>query len=113
VPQETVTVEAGPQGVKGSVTGSQVLPVLLAGLIGAWAWYLFYNHEARADDKTKAQVIATEKLAAAIDKQSKAIEQQERTQRAMIYVLALPQKEREKLNLVRPEILYEMQRYGR
>jgi hypothetical protein len=109
---EELNIE-GPGGLKAGAKGSQTLTFLLTCLLGAWVWYLFYNHEARADEKSKAEIVATEKLVQAVEKQSKAIEQQERTQRAVIYVLALPQKEREKLNLVRPEILYEMQRYGR
>lgn len=101
----------GPGGVKAAFRGSQPLHFLLAILLGAWVWYLFYNHEAAAHEKTKAQLEATEKLAKAVEAQTKAIEVNNRTQKGVIYVLTMPQKEREKLNLVRPEVLYEMQGY--
>jgi mannitol-1-phosphate/altronate dehydrogenase len=109
---EEFSVE-GPGGLKAAAKGAQTLPVLLTFAIAAWIWYVSTNVEARADEKTKAQLVATEKLAAAVEKQTKALEQQEKTGRAIIYVLTMPQKDREKLNLIRPDVLFEMQGYPR
>lgn len=107
--QEELTLEGA--GMKAGFKGGQTMALLLAALVSAWVWYQFNIHEAKAEDKAKAQIAATEKLAEALSKQTKVIEQVEKTQKGVIYVLTLPPKEREQLKLVRPEILYEMQGY--
>jgi hypothetical protein len=114
VTQETVTVEAGPGGVKGSVTGSQVLPALLAMLLGAWVWYLvIYVQDAKSAEREKFRVVAIEEQTKAVKELAKAVERQEETLKALVYIQTMPQKEKERLNLVRPKVLYEMQGYPR
>lgn len=110
---DSVTVE-GPGGLKAAATGSQTILALLALLLGLWIWYVgAYVHDAKADERSKVQVVATEQLANAIKEQTKAIKAQDRTQRTMVWVLTLPQAKRERLNLAEPEQIRELQRMDR
>lgn len=110
--QEELNIE-GPGGLKAGFKGAQTLHFLVAILLGAWVWYVNFNQDSRASERDVVRATAMKEMADAIAKQTKAIEQVERSQRAQIYVLTLSQKERERLNLVRPEVLYEMQGYPR
>jgi hypothetical protein len=77
--------------------------VILTLLFAIAVAYLILQHDQKGDQRAKAQLIATEKLASAV-------ERQEETQRVLIFVMSLPPTEREKLNLTKPRLLYEMQR---
>lgn len=104
--QEELGVKVGPGGVEGTFKGSQTIHVLLTLLLGAWIAFLFYIHDGRAAEWQKADLAEKAKLVAIVEKQ-------EKTMRTMIYVLTLPQTQREKLRLAEPEQLRELQRYDR
>jgi hypothetical protein len=94
--------------------GQQMFSVFLLVVLSATFGYLTYQSDAKAnfradqtdekaDSRAMATVITLEKLEAAINRV-------EGTQRANIYVLSLSQEERQKLNLLKPKELSEMQR---
>lgn len=100
----------GPGGIEAAAKGSQTTNVLLALAVGAWVWYVNYNQDAKAADRDRSNQVAIEKVAEAIKKQTEAIERVQERQEAQIWILSRPQKERERLELARPRIIYEMQR---
>lgn len=109
--EEELSVNVGPGGVSGAFKGSQMLPLLLALFMAAWVWYLvIYVQDARAAEREKARVVASEELTKAIKDLAKASEKQDETQRTMIFVLTMPQAKREKLGLAEPRQLRELQR---
>ena len=93
----------GPAGLKFAFKGTQLFPAILVLLLGVIFGYLFFQHDSKDDDRSKATVTA---LKIVSDTNVKA----EATQRAMIYVLTLSQEKREALNLLKPKELSEMQR---
>ena len=99
---EELNVE-GPAGLKFAFKGTQLFPAILVLLLGAIFGYLFFQHDGKDDDRSKATIAALKTVG---DTNVKA----EATQRAMIYVLSLSQEERQKLNLLKPKELSDMQR---
>lgn len=93
----------GPAGLGLSFKGQQMFPVILVLLLAAFFGYLVYQSDGRSAERDAHTHSALEKLLEATQKS-------ENAQKAMIYVLALPQIEREKLNLMKPRELSEMQR---
>lgn len=93
----------GPGGIRLSFKGSQVFPVLVMIITLMSIGYFLYLHDTKEESHNAVTTAAITKMAQSIDKA-------DATQRAMIYVLALPQNEREKLNLMKPKELQDMQR---
>lgn len=115
---ESVEVEGA--GLKAKATGSNAVNFLLVALLCFWVWFVSATQDSRAAERevekakaTKILTDAMEKQVSIVERQTRILEQVERTQKAQIYVLTLPTKEREKLNLIRPEVLYEMQGFPR
>ena len=100
--QEKLEVK-GPGGMGFSFSGQQMFPLILILLLGSIFGYLFFNSDLKADERSKHTVTA-------IHEMTKSNERAESTQRAMIFVLSLSQEERQKLNLMKPRELSEMQR---
>lgn len=93
----------GPGGLGFSFKGAQMFPVILVLLLGAVFAYLFFQADVKADGRNGY-------ITKAIDAMTASNVKAEATQRAMLYVLSLPQADREKLNLMKPRELQEMQR---
>jgi hypothetical protein len=96
-------VEIKGWGVGAKFTGPQMTCVLVLILMGAFIGVLIYQHNAKADEGMASVARAQEAVRAEL-------QQNREAQEAMIYVISLPQAEREKLNLSRPRKLTEMQR---
>lgn len=103
VPENERIEIQGPAGVKMSFRGQQTLAVLLVILFASIMAFGLWLHDKR-DEANNLAIIAALKAVAAVESKSDA------TQRAMIYVLSLPQAERDKLNLMKPKELLEMER---
>lgn len=105
---------SGPGGVGFSFKGAQMFPVILVVLFGAFSAFLFYQGDLRSAERDKVTEVAIasvrEANVKAISEVTEATNRTDRTLKTMIYVLSLPQSERERLNLLRPEGLREMQR---
>lgn len=84
-------------------SGGQMFPVILLLILSVVTWGLFYQSTVKADERSVVTVKAIERLEKSTDKF-------EATQRALIYVSTLSQAEKEKLNLLKPKELTEMQR---
>ena len=83
---------------------SQLMLVVLVVLLAASGlWVALKTHDAAAQTKADEQTKAVKELAVEVKNQGKSLE-------AVIYVLTLPEEERKKLNLSKPEKLKEMQR---
>lgn len=93
----------GPGGMGFSFKGSQLFPAILVLLLGVGFGYMLYVHDSKGADRYHENI-------AALKQMSEAVSKSESTQRAMIYVLTLSQPDREKLNLMKPRELQEMQR---
>lgn len=93
----------GPGGIGLSFKGSQLFPAILVLILALSFGYMVWVHDGKGDVRYKENIVALNKVAAII-------ERSESTQRAMIYVLTLNQADREKLNLMKPRELQEMQR---
>lgn len=93
----------GPAGFGLSFRGQQLFPVILVLLLGTIFGYLFFQSDTKADVRGKETVVVIQELKAAVDKFDS-------TQRAVIYVLSLSQEERQRLNLMKPKELSDMQR---
>ena len=93
----------GPGGMGFAFKGREMFPVILLVLLGAFCGFMTWQ----ADSKSEARDAATHK---AISEFKEATMKADETQQAMIYVLSLPQAEREKLNLMKPRGLTAMQR---
>lgn len=92
-----------PGGIGLWFKGSQMFPVILLLLLAAFVVLLVWQSDSRSaqrDAETKAAISRLADVAVKADE----------TQQAMIYVLSLPQAEREKLNLMKPKGLTAMQR---
>lgn len=81
-------------GLKG--TSTQILSALLIAVAFSAGVYFLYQHDQKTDSGN-AKVIA-------------AVQELTESQRAMIYVSTLKQEDREKLNLLKPKSLGDMQR---
>lgn len=92
-----------PGGWGAKFKGDQMFYLVVTMLLGAFIGYMIYQNNAKATESITGVINAQAQLKASIDAQIA-------TQKAMIYVLSLPQTEREKLNLLRPKELAEMQR---
>jgi hypothetical protein len=93
----------GPGGIGLSFKGPHLFPVILMLVLAGIFGVLFYQAETKADVRQWTIVSTMNKL-------SELTEKAEATQRSMIYVLTLSQAEREKLALLKPKELREMQR---
>ena len=100
--ENQVGVEYGP--IKTHFPASAVGPILLTVGLGAFCAYLIFNHE--ANTRTNLEEFRREQLAL-----KTAVQEQQETLGALIYVIALPQDKREKLNLEEPKKLREMKRW--
>lgn len=92
---------SGPGGLKAHFRGSTTALIftLIATTIGYGAW----RGDVKAEERNQA-------LMQKIKEQEVALRDLSQTQTIMIYVLSLPMAEREKLNLMQPKGLREMQR---
>lgn len=100
--QEALEVK-GPGGLGLTFKGGQVFPLILSMAICGGLYLMVKQH----DDNTKSSSI---EVAATMKELKEAVKTSEETQRAMIYVMSLPQTERERLNLLKPKSLSDMQR---
>jgi len=64
------------------------------------------QHDWRGAPREANTIAALNALKEAVDRQAEA-------QQVFVYVLSLPPAKREKLNLAKPRMLYEMESYGR
>lgn len=107
---DELKASAGPGGLTVESRGPQTTNILLAIAVCAWVWYVNFNQDSKAADNAKVQVVATERLAKAIEGQTRAIEKIAKGQRVQAYILTLSPKERERLRLAEPDELRELQR---
>lgn len=100
----------GPGGVGLSFRGSQMFPVILVLLLAAFFGYFSWQVDARSEARdTRTSETIAQTTAAIKEFRDTAVKAQE-TQEAMIYILSLPQSERERLNLMKPRGLAALQR---
>ena len=90
---------SGPGGWKANFNGAQGLCVAVLLGVGVLIWYLFGKNEMKVDALIDAQAQVKNE-----------VKENTETQQVMIYVISLPQAERERLNLSKPRKLAEMQR---
>lgn len=100
--QDQIKVE-GPAGIGLTFKGQQLFPAILVILFSLVFAYLFFTHDAKDDARAAATIAA---LKGVQDATVKA----DATQRAMIYVLSLSQEDRQKLNILKPKEITDMQR---
>lgn len=103
---------SGPGGWGAKFRGSNnLLLVLLVVLLVAFGlWYQGSQHEL-ATAKRAADTIARDSVTSqALKNLADAVDNQNKNQEAMIYVLTLDDKQRKALNLGKPDRLREMQR---
>jgi hypothetical protein len=91
----------GPGGWRANFKGTNGICVAVLLGIGALTWFLFGRSDARVEALIQAQA-----------ETKKEVRENTETQQVMIYVLTLPQPERERLNLMKPRKLSEMQGMG-
>lgn len=99
-PRESLQI-VGPGGWRANFRGSTgaLIFTLLAMVMGVIA----YKSDARAEERYSAMILQ-------LQAQEKALKELAEMQAVMIYVLSLPMEEREKLNLLKPRALTEMQK---
>lgn len=102
----------GPGGIGFNFKGNNttLLTVLLFLVMCGAILLVIYQHEAQAQVRQSDNVKRDTETKEVIKALTDAVKSQEKNQEAMIYVLTLPQDQREKLNLNRPDRLREMQR---
>ena len=100
----------GPGGFGFSFRGNQMFPVILVLLLAAIFFYLFFQSDSKADDRDKKADERAKETITAIQEFRDAATKADSTQKAMIYVLSLSQEERQRLNLMKPKELSDMQR---
>ena len=93
----------GPAGIGLTFKGQQMFPAILVILMSMVFGYLFYTQNTKEEERYKVQVVALQAVESAMIKA-------DQTQQTMIYVLSLSQADREKLNLLKPRQLTDMQR---
>ncbi|MCX7143609.1 MAG: hypothetical protein NT123_21695 [Proteobacteria bacterium] len=93
----------GPGGTGFKFKGERTLDVILVLLLSAFFGFLVRDSDSKAESRDLKTHQALERLHEAVHKSEEA-------QKTMIYVLALPADEREKLNLLKPKQLEEMSR---
>jgi hypothetical protein len=103
---DSIEVRAGPSGVGAKFTGTQIFCAVLLVLLAAIVVYLLHEHDKKEEARATSAIETMRALKEAVDRQAEA-------QQAFIFVLSLPQPEREKLNLAKPRLLYEMEKYER
>lgn len=96
--EERVEV-SGPGGWRAAFSGTSGLCIAVLCCVAFLIWFLFGQNALKIDALIEAQAKTREE-----------VRENTETQQVMIYVLTLPQPEREKLNLMRPRKLAEMQR---
>lgn len=96
--EEKVEV-SGPGGWKAAFSGTSGLCIAVLICVAMLIWYLFGQNAMKVDRLIEAQAKTREE-----------VRENTETQQVMIYVLTLPQPERERLNLMRPRKLSELQR---
>lgn len=94
----------GPAGISAKFInlGDKSMTVLLLLLLAAIMGYIAYRGEAKADERAAVAVSGQKEV-------KDALARYEETQRALIYIMTLPQAQRESLNLAKPKALREMQ----
>lgn len=95
----------GPGGIGLKFKGQNplLLTVVLMCTCAGGLWYVINGHAAESKNDARENAEAVRALTAEVKSQSETV-------KAMIYVLTLPEKERAKLDLLKPEKLKEMQR---
>jgi hypothetical protein len=93
-------------GIGAKFTGTQTFCAVLLLLLVAIVVYVMNEHDKKQETRAASTVETMRALKDAVDRQAEA-------QQAFIFVLSLPQIEREKLNLAKPRMLYEMEAYDR
>lgn len=99
---EQIDIQA-PGGFKLGFKGEHLMPVVLLFLLGGASVYAVYAHDQKGDARAA-------EAAKALAEVKEAVRSSEETQKAMIYVMTLPDHERNKLNLMKPKSLSDMQR---
>jgi len=93
----------GGMGLKFKGQSQMLLTVLLMCALAGGLWYVINGHAAESKSGMSENTAALKALTAEVKSQGD-------TMKAVIYVLTLPEKERAKLDLQKPEKLKEMQR---
>jgi len=109
--EEQVDIK-GPGGIGFSFKGqSQLLLIvlLILGSMGGVGYYLS-QHEAAAQNRSSESDKKVEENTKAVKDLTMEVKAQGKSIEAVIYVLTLPESERAKLNLSKPDKLREMQR---
>lgn len=103
--QEEQVEVSGPGGLGFKFKGQNplLLTVLLMCALAGGLWWVLNGHAAESKNNAAENAAAMKALTAEVKGQSD-------TLKAVIYVLTLPEKERAKLDLQKPEKLKEMQR---
>lgn len=99
-PRESLQI-TGPGGWRANFRGSTgaLIFTLLACIMGVIA----YKSDAKADTRYESMMLR-------MQAQEKALRELAEMQAVMVYVLSLPMEEREKLNLMKPRALTDMQK---
>ena len=100
----------GPGGVGFSFKGAQMFPVLLLFLLAAFLAYLVFQIDAKAENRQIVASKVVNEVKEGVDKVQDKVDKVEATMKVLVYVIALPQADREKLNLNKPRELQDMQR---
>ena len=95
-------------GYKGPGVG--FLMVMLIAILGAALIAGLYYHDAAAQNRSTAGHEEVLKNTKAVEALTKSVDEQKKMTKVIVYVLSLPQTERDKLKLREPEELREMQR---
>src|SRR3954466_1229474 len=102
-PGQSIDITASPSGIHGVFKGAQSACVAVLIVLGGAVAYMQNEHDKKEEVRAAAHVQAMQALKDAVERQAE-------MQQAFVYVQALPQSEREKLNLAKPRILFEMER---
>lgn len=104
---ESIKLSAGAAGVSAELKNptQRGVYVLLCAVIVGGISAAFYISSARAAAWHAEAMASQAKVEAALQKY-------EETQQAVIYILSLPQAQRESLNISKPKVIRDMQRRG-